>query len=144
MASCQLVWDKHSSLQIFSLFNLPWPAVSWFGKDIPLSRQFRGGFSRGEIQRLGRLHVKALLNVQSNTSDILSSSCLLLLFFSRWVAPSALVFACPNQRPGCHNFSLPHNKQTPQNYNNKYAYLFSWLACPSISSEACIALEFIS
>ena len=50
--------------------------VSRFGRAIPLSRQFRGGFSRGEIQRLERLHVKALLNVHSFTSCILSSACL--------------------------------------------------------------------
>ena len=41
---------------------------SRFGQGVPLSRQFRGGFSVGEIQRLGRLRAKALLSVQSTTS----------------------------------------------------------------------------
>ena len=41
---------------------------SRFGQGVPLSRQFRGGFSVGEIQRLGRLRAKALLSVQSTAS----------------------------------------------------------------------------
>ncbi len=59
-------WKKNKSIQPFEA------NVSWFGCAIPLSRQCRDGFSRGEIQRLGRLRVKAILSVHSTTSITLS------------------------------------------------------------------------
>ncbi len=46
--------------------------TSCFRQAIPLSRQFRSGFNGSEIQRLGRLRMKALLNAHSTVLYFLS------------------------------------------------------------------------